>query len=70
MCKLCNAALMHGSGGELLSAIYMSTKHGDTRLAAMHSDCLLESIKPYWFMIRSWMTEGQLKDPYGEFFVR
>ena len=30
----------------------------------------LEASRPYFDMVSLWVYEGQLQDPYGEFFVR
>lgn len=56
-------------GGALASAVYGFSRSGDV---ASHDACvtiLKRVVGPLLAMIRVWMTEGELRDPCGEFFV-
>jgi len=56
-------------GGALASAVHGFSCTGDT---AAHDACVMvlqRVVKPLLAMIRAWMTEGELMDPFGEFFV-
>ncbi|CAO3611650.1 unnamed protein product [Cunninghamella echinulata] len=56
-------------GGALVSTMYNYTKHGDPFFKLYISELLQEVSKPFYEMLRRWITEGELDDPYGEFFV-
>eukprot|EP00928_Gymnodinium_smaydae_P052702 TRINITY_DN3683_c0_g2_i1.p1 TRINITY_DN3683_c0_g2~~TRINITY_DN3683_c0_g2_i1.p1 ORF type:complete len:545 (+),score=87.06 TRINITY_DN3683_c0_g2_i1:104-1738(+) len=69
---LCSLALCHAckplSGGALASTVYgCSRVGGATR--ELCAAILQRVIEPLVSMIRAWMTEGDLRDPFGEFFV-
>lgn len=56
-------------GGALASAVHGFSRVGD---ASAHDACvavLQKVVGPLLAMIRAWMTEGELQDPFGEFFV-
>ncbi|CAD7942577.1 unnamed protein product [Amoebophrya sp. A120] len=67
--RLCRVAAAHGKGGPLLSALHMCRKTGDPHTAPIVEAVLQASAAPLHEMIRAWMTEGQLRDQLGEFFV-
>lgn len=66
--ELCDAC-MPLRGGALASTVYGFTRVGD---AAAEEACLAilrRVVEPMVAMVRAWMTEGELRDPFGEFFV-
>ncbi|KAI7906548.1 Spc98 family-domain-containing protein [Cokeromyces recurvatus] len=56
-------------GGALISAIHNYTKHGDPFIKTYLIDMLQIISKPFYKMLERWVNEGELDDPYGEFFV-
>ncbi|KAI8087029.1 Spc98 family-domain-containing protein [Gilbertella persicaria] len=56
-------------GGALISAIHNYTKHGDPFIKTYLVDMLQAISKPFYEMLERWVYEGELDDPYGEFFV-
>ncbi|CAK8997629.1 unnamed protein product [Durusdinium trenchii] len=56
-------------GGALSSMVFASGFSGDIVAQDLAKEILRSVVKPLWSMIRAWMTEGELQDPYGEFFV-
>ncbi|KAG1679629.1 hypothetical protein FOA52_006146 [Chlamydomonas sp. UWO 241] len=58
------------SGGALAGAVYTHVHgHGDPFVRSYTSRMLDAVCVPLFEMIRRWVFEGQLEDPYGEFFV-
>jgi gamma-tubulin complex component 3 len=57
-------------GGQLISMIHsFSTSHGDKFVRAF-ADRMLEHVtRPFYDMLRLWVYDGELSDPYLEFFV-
>lgn len=56
-------------GGALLSVIHNYTKHGDPFIKKYLIDMLQIVSKPFYEMLERWIYEGELDDPYDEFFV-
>ncbi|KAI8641486.1 Spc98 family-domain-containing protein [Parasitella parasitica] len=56
-------------GGALISAIHNYTKHGDPFIKNYITKMLQIVSKPFYEMLERWVYEGELDDPYQEFFV-
>jgi gamma-tubulin complex component 3 len=57
-------------GGELISLIHsFSFSHGDPYVGAFAERLLSHVTRPFYDMLRQWIYDGELADPFGEFFV-
>ena len=57
-------------GGELISLIHsFSLNHGDPYVMAFAERLLSDVTRPFYDMLRQWVYDGELSDPFGEFFV-
>ncbi|GFR48690.1 hypothetical protein Agub_g10646, partial [Astrephomene gubernaculifera] len=56
-------------GGALAGAVYEYSLHGDPFVAANAAKLLQQVCVPLYAIIRRWVLEGELDDPYNEFFV-
>ncbi|KAI9480921.1 MAG: Spc98 family-domain-containing protein [Benjaminiella poitrasii] len=56
-------------GGALISTIHNYTKHGDPFIRSYLIDMLQTISTPFYKMLERWVNEGELDDPYEEFFV-
>ncbi|KAI9495284.1 Spc98 family-domain-containing protein [Zychaea mexicana] len=56
-------------GGALVSTMHNYTKHGDPFIQNYIRAMLEEVSKPFYEMLQRWIYEGELDDPYQEFFV-
>ncbi|KAF5867369.1 Microtubule-nucleating Tub4p (gamma-tubulin) complex component [Aspergillus alliaceus] len=57
-------------GGQLISMIHgFSTSHGDPFVCALAEKLLAHVTRPFYNMLRLWIYDGELSDPYKEFFV-
>ncbi|KAJ5683725.1 uncharacterized protein N7477_000070 [Penicillium maclennaniae] len=57
-------------GGQLISLIHgFSSSHGDPFVGAFAEKLLAHVTRPFYDMLRSWIYDGELSDPYKEFFV-
>jgi len=57
-------------GGQLISMIYaFSTSHGDPFVGAFAERMLSHVTRPFYDMLRQFIYDGELSDPYHEFFV-
>ncbi|OOF99811.1 hypothetical protein ASPCADRAFT_161035 [Aspergillus carbonarius ITEM 5010] len=57
-------------GGQLISLIHgFSTSHGDPFVCALAEKLLNHVTRPFYDMLRLWIYDGELSDPYKEFFV-
>ncbi|KAL8693956.1 MAG: hypothetical protein Q9218_001314 [Villophora microphyllina] len=57
-------------GGQLITTIHtFSTSHGDPFVAAFAERMLVQITRPFYEMLRQWIYDGELSDPYHEFFV-
>lgn len=58
-------------GGQLISLIHgFSSSHGDPVVAAFAERLLVGFTRPFYDFLRRWIYDGELSDPYLEFFVR
>jgi len=62
-------ALKNKKGGEITSTLFAYSKHGDPAVKAMVLAMLKEATQPIFNMIKRWVFEGELEDPFQEFFV-
>ncbi|KAF2726231.1 spc98 like protein [Polychaeton citri CBS 116435] len=57
-------------GGELISLIHgFSSSHGDPFVHTFAERLLGHITRPFYNMLRAWIYDGELEDPYHEFFV-
>ncbi|KAK2733064.1 Microtubule-nucleating Tub4p (gamma-tubulin) complex component [Myotisia sp. PD_48] len=57
-------------GGQLISMVHaFSTNHGDPFVQSYAEKLLALVTKPFYNMLRQWIYDGELSDPYNEFFV-
>ncbi|KAL3432816.1 Spc98 family-domain-containing protein [Aspergillus tetrazonus] len=57
-------------GGQLVSLIHgFSTSHGDPFVCSFAEKLLTHVTRPFYDMLRLWIYDGELSDPYKEFFV-
>lgn len=57
-------------GGELISLIHnFSSSHGDPFVHTFAERLLTQITRPFHNMLRAWIYDGELEDPYLEFFV-
>ncbi|KAH8911036.1 hypothetical protein BR93DRAFT_311421 [Coniochaeta sp. PMI_546] len=58
-------------GGQLVSLIHgFSTAHGDPIVAAFAERLLAHVTRPFYDILRRWIYDGELQDPFLEFFVK
>jgi gamma-tubulin complex component 3 len=58
-------------GGQLISLIHgFSSSHGDPIVAAFAERLVAHVTRPFYAILRQWIYDGELSDPYQEFFVR
>ncbi len=62
--------IAHLSGGQLLSALYRHSLHGDTRHASLVQQLLSSASQPWFHLLYLWTTQGVLVDPHDEFFIQ
>jgi len=57
-------------GGQLITLIHgFSSSHGDPMVGAFAERLLVHVTRPFYDMLRHWIYDGELSDPYHEFFV-
>ena len=57
-------------GGQLISLIHnFASSHGDPFVGAFAERILSQVTGPFYSMLQSWIYDGELSDPYHEFFV-
>ncbi|EEH44328.2 uncharacterized protein PADG_00617 [Paracoccidioides brasiliensis Pb18] len=57
-------------GGQLITMIHeFSSSHGDPFVGAFAERLLVHVTRPFYGMLRQWIYDGELSDPYREFFV-
>lgn len=57
-------------GGELITLIHsFSLSNGDPYVGAFAERLLSHVTRPFYDMLRQWIYDGELADPFGEFFV-
>ncbi|KAI0443740.1 Spc97/Spc98 family protein [Xylaria telfairii] len=58
-------------GGQIISLIHsFSTSHGDPVVGAFAERLLTPITRPFYDILRHWIYDGELSDPYLEFFVQ
>ncbi|KYR01195.1 spindle pole body component 98 [Tieghemostelium lacteum] len=57
-------------GGEILSVIEMQSKHGDQVICDLVKTIQIKTSQPVFAMIKTWIFEGILQDPFKEFFIQ
>jgi gamma-tubulin complex component 3 len=58
-------------GGQLISLIHsFSSSHGDPMVGAFAERLLTPVTRPFYDILRHWIYDGELSDPYREFFVQ
>ncbi|KAI2638770.1 Spc98 family-domain-containing protein [Hypomontagnella submonticulosa] len=58
-------------GGQLISLIHsFSSSHGDPVVGAFAERLLMPVTHPWYGILRQWIYDGELSDPYLEFFVQ
>ncbi|KAI1738977.1 Spc97/Spc98 family protein [Xylaria scruposa] len=58
-------------GGQIISLIHsFSTSHGDPIVGAFAERLLTPVTRPFYDILRHWIYDGELSDPYLEFFVQ
>ncbi|KAL9624527.1 MAG: hypothetical protein Q9160_001191 [Pyrenula sp. 1 TL-2023] len=57
-------------GGQIISLVHsFSSSHGDPFVAAYAERLLTHVTRPFYDMLRQWIYDGELTDPFHEFFV-
>lgn len=56
-------------GGAIVSLIHSYTFNGDPFVRSFTAQILEEVSKPFFHSLSRWIFEGELQDPFGEFFV-
>jgi gamma-tubulin complex component 3 len=63
-------AILDKKGGQLISLIHgFSSSHGDPFVCEYAEKLLAHVTRPFYGMLRQWIYDGELSDPYKEFFV-
>lgn len=57
-------------GGALVDKVHSFTAHGDPYIRSFAHKLLSQITRPWYEMLKTWIYEGQLRDPFREFFVR
>src|SRR5438046_9838374 len=57
-------------GGALVDRVHSFTAHGDPYVRSFAHKLLAQITRPWYEMLKTWIYEGQLHDPFQEFFVR
>ncbi|KER32716.1 hypothetical protein T265_01206 [Opisthorchis viverrini] len=65
LCDVCQGK----RGGALASEVYAYTRHGDPEVSKMLRNILKNLASTLLHLISLWIYDGQLDDPYQEFFV-
>lgn len=61
--------ILDQKGGALISTIHNYTKHGDPFIKSYLVSILQSVSRPFYDILERWIYEGELDDPYDEFFV-
>ncbi|EEB10884.1 gamma-tubulin complex component, putative [Pediculus humanus corporis] len=59
----------HYQGGYLASGIHSFIEHGNPELQTLVKGILYQICKPLYSMLIKWLLDGELADPYKEFFI-
>ena len=65
----CVLATEKNVGGALLTSLHSRTSNGDPFICAFSSRLLTTLSVPFFATLAAWIYEGELRDPYDEFFV-
>ncbi|KAI1824311.1 Spc97/Spc98 family protein [Xylaria intraflava] len=58
-------------GGQIISLIHsFSTSHGDPIVGAFAERLLTPVTRPFYNILRHWIYDGELSDPFSEFFIQ
>jgi len=57
-------------GGALITLLYAYRDSGDPSVQQFAQALLVEAQKPFVNMLRRWLFEGELDDPFNEFFIQ
>ncbi|KAI2625725.1 spindle pole body component alp6 [Hypoxylon sp. NC1633] len=58
-------------GGQLITLIHsFSSSHGDPIVGAFAERLLMPLTRPFYHILRQWIYDGELSDPFVEFFVQ
>jgi gamma-tubulin complex component 3 len=57
-------------GGALISSVYSFSLNGSAEVSELVGRVLQEVTKPVFEMIKTWMTKGEVYDPFHEFFIK
>lgn len=68
MAMLCDAARGR-KGGALASALGAYLRHGDATAHAFVKRIMAQVCQPIFGFVKGWVLQGEVEDPYGEFFV-
>ena len=69
-CIRTNFLVLDKKGGQLISLIHAySSSHGDPFVYTFAERLLANVTKPFYAMLQHWIYDGELEDPYLEFFV-
>jgi gamma-tubulin complex component 3 len=61
-CKSCK-------GGQIISAVHKYAEHGDPLVHEFVQRLLKKLTSPFYNMVHDWIYQGELQDPYNEFFI-
>ncbi|KAI9328032.1 Spc98 family-domain-containing protein [Zopfochytrium polystomum] len=56
-------------GGALISGVHCYAEYGDSKIQQFTDQLLCDVTVPFYNTLRKWIFEGELEDPFGEFFV-
>lgn len=56
-------------GGALLSKLYAFCANGDPLVKSLAMDTIRKVSRSFYRMLERWVLEGELEDPFCEFFV-
>ena len=62
-------ACQEKKGGALATAVAAFQNHGDPSVNALVRELLLAACGPLQYMLSKWLLEGEIDDPYAEFFI-
>lgn len=65
ICEACQEK----KGGDLATILSNFRHNGDPMVTSLVSDLLLATCRPLKHMLSKWLLEGEIEDPYSEFFV-
>jgi len=54
----------------MLSAAYSNMAHGDKIVEECVNRVCIKITRPYFDILATWIEDGEIRDPYGETFIR